>query len=52
MKGGETMAKDEKTSPRVGKIASGLLRNKKTPKKVKSVAGSALSQRPDRRKKK
>lgn len=44
------MAKNERTSKRVGKIASELLRSKKTLKKVKSVAGSALTQRPDRRK--
>jgi hypothetical protein len=43
------MAKNEKTSKRVGKVASKLLRSKKTSKKVKSVAGSALTQRPDRK---
>lgn len=43
------MAKNEKTSKRVGKTASKLLRSKKTSKKVKSVAGSALTQRPDRK---
>ncbi len=46
------MAKDEKTSKRVGKIASGQLRSKKTSPKAKSTAGSALTQRPDRKKKK
>ncbi|MCX5889042.1 MAG: hypothetical protein NTY36_06270 [Deltaproteobacteria bacterium] len=45
------MAKNEKTSKRVGKIASELLRNPKTPDKVKSVAASALTQRPDKKKK-
>lgn len=45
------MAKNEKTSGRVGKIAGSLLSNPKTPKKIKSVAGSALTQRPDKRKK-
>jgi hypothetical protein len=45
------MAKNEKTSKRVGKIASELLRNPKTPSKVKSVAASALTQRPDKKKK-
>jgi hypothetical protein len=44
------MAKNEKTSKGVGKTASKLLRDKKTPKRVKSVAGSALTQRPDRKK--
>ena len=43
------MAKNEKTSKRVGKIAGGLLGKKGTPKKVKSVAGSALTQRPDKK---
>jgi hypothetical protein len=43
------MAKNEKTSKRVGKIASKLLRGKRTPKKVKSVSGSALTQRPDKK---
>jgi hypothetical protein len=44
------MAKNEKTSKKVGTIASKLLKNSKTSPKVKSVAGSALSQRPDKRK--
>jgi len=44
------MAKNEKTSRRVGLIASKLLSNPKTPQKVKSVSGSALTQRPDRKK--
>jgi hypothetical protein len=43
------MAKNEKTSKRVGKIASKLLRSKQTSKKAKSVAGSALTQRPDKK---
>lgn len=46
------MAKNEKTSKKVGSTASKLLRDKKTPKDVKSVAGSALTQRPDKKKKK
>ncbi len=46
------MAGNEKTSKNVGRKASALLRNPKTPAKVKSVAGSALTQRPDRKKKK
>ena len=41
------MAKNERTSKRVGKIASKLLKSKKTSKKAKSVSGSALTQRPD-----
>lgn len=45
------MAKNERTSKRVGKIASKLLKSKKTSKKVKGVAGSALTQRPDRKSK-
>ena len=46
------MAKNEKTSKRVGTKASKLLRSKKTSKPVKSVAGSALTQRPDKKRKK
>ena len=42
------MAKNEQTSKRVGKVASELLRSKKTSKKTKTVAASALSQRPDK----
>lgn len=45
------MARNEKTSKRVGKTASSLLRSKSTSRKVKSVAGSALTQRPDKKKK-
>ena len=47
-----TMAKNEKTSKAVGTKASKLLRSIKTSKNVKGVAGSALTQRPDRKKKK
>lgn len=43
------MARNEKTSRRVGKIASKLLSKKSTPKRVKSVAASALTQRPNRK---
>ncbi len=39
------MAKNEKTSKRVGKIASQQLRSKRTSKKAKSTAASALTQR-------
>ena len=42
--------KGELTSKRVGTIASKLLRSKTTPKRVKSVAASALTQRPNRKK--
>lgn len=45
------MAKNERTSKKVGTLASQLLRDPKMPKKVKSVAGSALTQRPDQKKK-
>jgi len=44
------MGKNEKTSNRVATIASGLLRNPNTPKAVKRVAGSALTQRPNKKK--
>jgi len=46
------MGRNEKTSKKVGKTASSLLRSKRTSKSVKSVAGSALTQRPDRKRKK
>ncbi len=46
------MAKNEKTSKRVATIASNLLKNPKTPSKVKSVAASALTQTPDKKKSK
>ena len=45
------MAKNEKTSPSVASKASKLLRNPKTSGKVKSVAGSALTQAPDKKRK-
>ncbi len=45
------MAKNEKTSKSVGTKAGKLLSNPKTPKAVKSVAASALTQRPDKKKK-
>ena len=44
------MAKNEKTSQRVATQASKLLSNSKTPKNVKSVAASALTQAPDKKK--
>jgi hypothetical protein len=48
------MAKNEKTSPRVSKIASKGLKSpgSLTSKGVKTIAGSALTQAPDKRKKK
>jgi hypothetical protein len=46
------MVKNEKTSAKVARTASKLLKGKKTPKSVKSVAGSALTQAPDKKKKK
>lgn len=45
------MANNEKTSKSVGSKASKLLSNPNTPKSVKSVAASALSQRPDKKRK-
>jgi hypothetical protein len=46
------MAKNEKTSKRVAKEASQVLQDPKSTKKEKSVAGSALAQAPDKKKKK
>ena len=43
------MARNEQTSKRVASKASKLLTNPKTPKAVKSVAASALTQTPDRK---
>ena len=42
------MAKNEHTSPRVGKIASKQLRDGRTSKPAKTTAASALTQRPDK----
>lgn len=44
------MANNEKTSARVASIASALLRDPKTPKNVKTVAASVLTQAPDKKK--
>lgn len=44
------MARNERTSKKVGTKAAKLLRNPKSSKAVKSVAGSALTQRPNRKK--
>jgi len=38
---------NERTSPRVATIASELLRDPKTPPKVKTLAGSVLTQAPN-----
>ncbi len=46
------MARNEKTSKKVGSMASKILRDKRSSTASKSVAGSALTQRPDRKKKK
>ncbi len=46
------MANNEKTHNPVASKASELLSNPKTPKAIKSVAGSALTQAPDKKKKK
>lgn len=45
------MPKNEKTSKRIGKIASKVLRDQRYSKASKSLAGSALTQRPDKKKK-
>jgi hypothetical protein len=44
------MAKDEKTGMKAGQAASRVLRDGRTSKDSKSAAGSALSQRPDKKK--
>ncbi len=44
------MARNERTSRRVGSMASKILRDKRSSKASKSVAASALTQRPDRKK--
>jgi hypothetical protein len=45
------MPKNEKSSKRLGTLASKVLRSKKSSKDSKSLAGSVLTQRPDRKKK-
>ena len=45
------MARNEKTSRKVASKASKILRNPKSTKAQKSVAGSALTQAPDKKKK-
>ena len=44
------MSKKSNTSRRVGRVASKALSSKKSSKTTKTLAGSALSQRPTRRK--
>lgn len=46
------MAKNEQTSKRVASNASKILSNPKSSKAAKSVAGSALTQTPNKKKKK
>ncbi len=45
------MANNEKTSTGLGKLASQVLRDPKSPPAAKKLAGSVLTQRPDHRKK-
>lgn len=45
------MAENEKTSKKVAKLASQLLKDPKSSKAVKSVAASALTQTADKKKK-
>jgi hypothetical protein len=45
------MPRSKTTSSKVARLASRLLRSKSTPKKVKSVAASALAQKPSCRRK-
>ncbi len=44
------MAKNEKTSKKVASTAGKLLQNPKTPKHVKKIAASALTQTADKKK--
>lgn len=46
------MARQRKTSAKAGKAASQVLKDKRTGRKSKTAAGSALSQRAPKRKKK
>jgi len=50
MSGVSAMAKNEKTSKKAGTAASKVLRSKSTGKSSKTAAGSALTQRPDKKK--
>ena len=44
------MPKQRRTSKKIAKTASNLLKSKKSSKKAKAVAGSALSQRAPKKK--
>lgn len=44
------MARNEKTTKEIATLSSKLLKDPKTPKKVKKVAASNLTQAPDKRK--
>ena len=48
--GGKDMSKKAVTSRQVGRIASKVLSSKRSSKTAKTLAGSALSQRPTKRK--
>jgi len=43
------MTKNEKSSKRLGKLASKVLRQKTSTKAAKSLAGSVLTQRPNKK---
>jgi hypothetical protein len=46
------MARNESTGPKAGRAASKVLKSGSTGKNSKTAAGSALTQRPDKKKKK
>jgi hypothetical protein len=46
----QAMSKNEHTSVKAGKAASKVLKDGRTGKNSKTAAGSALSQRPDKKK--
>ena len=48
--GAGVMAKNEQTGDKAGKDASKVLKDDRTGKNSKTAAGSALSQRPDKKK--
>jgi len=45
------MAKNEKTSKKIASLASKVLKSKRSSTTSKSIAGSALTQSPDKKKK-
>jgi hypothetical protein len=49
LKEADNTRRNEQTSARVGSLASGMLRDQKSTPAQKSVAGSALTQRPDKK---